>query len=302
MEDFLFSLRGLKSLSPAASTLQCHTRRGKLAEWLHGATHEYHVNVGSEPALGFTALTPTPSYFLHVRVSLFMCVWFFFFFLPPSCLRLMQNGRGIPNHPLFHAAFTFHPPSPAQFFCPSGFSEQPSDFLRLWSRRSDTLYIMACAMLKGLITLPLISLQQHQGHLIQWTCSVYHQYLSANAVIKGEDRMWMTFGSLRLSAGVLYVTSRLLRHHLWKPGEQLCRGRRVFKRRIFFLYQDKRKTAAKTLISDKKGSQNMHDFKVWSSCTDTFCITLAYSAILLVCYVSFEQIFFFFKMKHYLGI
>lgn len=119
---------------------------------------------------------------------------------------------------------------------------------------------------------------------------------------KGEDRMWMTFGSLRLSAGVLYVTSRLLRHHLWKPGEQLCRGRHVFKRRIFFLYQDKRKTAAKTLISDKKGSQNMHDFKVWSSCTDTFCITLAYSAILLVCYVSFEQIFFFFKMKHYLGI
>lgn len=184
MEDFLFSLRGLKSLSPAASTLQCHTRRGKLAEWLHGATHEYHVNVGSEPALGFTALTPTPSYFLHVRVSLFMRVWFFFSFLPPSCLRLMQNGRGIPNHPLFHAAFTFHPPSPAQFFCPSGFSERPSDFLRLWSRRSDTLYIMACAMLKGLITLPLISLQQHQGHLIQWTCSVYHQYLSANAVIK----------------------------------------------------------------------------------------------------------------------
>lgn len=52
--------------------------------------------------------------------------------------------------------------------------------------------------------------------------------------VKGKDRMWMTFGSLRLSAGVLYVTSRLQRHHLWKPGEQLCRGRHVFKRRFLF--------------------------------------------------------------------
>lgn len=33
-------------------------------------------------------------------------------------------------------------------------------------------------------------------------------------------------------------------------------------KKIFFLYQDKRKAAAKTLISDKRGSQNMHDFNV----------------------------------------
>lgn len=183
MEDFLFSLRGLKSLSPAASTFQCHTRRGKLAEWLHGATHEYHVNVGSEPALGFTALTPTPSYFLHVRVSLFMCVWFFFF--PPSFMFAFDaEWQGNPEPPTFSCCLYFSSPLSCSVFCPSGFSEQPSDFLRLWSRRSDTLYIMACAMLKGLITLPLISLQQHRGHLIQWTCSVYHQYLSANAVLK----------------------------------------------------------------------------------------------------------------------
>lgn len=156
MADVLLSLRGLESLSPAMS-LQHHTRRGKLAEWHHGATHEYHVNVGSEPALGFTALTPTPSYFLHVRVSLFMCVWFF----SPSplhvCVWCRMAGESRTTH-FFMLPLLFIPPLLLSFY-PSGFSEQPSDFLRLWWRPSDTLYIMACAMLKGLITLTLISLQ-----------------------------------------------------------------------------------------------------------------------------------------------
>lgn len=196
MANVLLSLRGLESLSPAMS-LQHHTGRGKLAEWHHGATHEYHVNVGSEPALGFTALTPTPSYFLHVRVSLFMCVWFF----PPSsllhvCVWCRMAGESRTTH-FFMLPLLFIPPLLLSF-CPSGFSEQPSDFLRLWWRRSDTLYIMPSAMLKALITLTLISLQQHQGELIHWTCWEYHQYMSLNAVIK-KDNMLMMFFSLHLS-------------------------------------------------------------------------------------------------------
>lgn len=111
-------LGALQSLSPAPS-LQCHTRRGKLAEWLHGATHEcgrHHVDAGPEPARGFTALTPTPSYFLHVRVSLFMCVWVFF--SPSFMFAFDAEWQGNPEPPTFSCCLYFSPPHPPppQFF------------------------------------------------------------------------------------------------------------------------------------------------------------------------------------------
>lgn len=278
MEDFLLSLRALKSLSPAASTFQCHTRRGKLAEWLHGATHEYHVNVGSEPALGFTALTPTPSYFLHVRVSLFMCVWVFF--SPPSFMFAFDaEWQGNPEPPTSSCCLYFSSPLSCSVFLPIWLQ-----WTALWL--SETVI----EALRYLIHLGLRNVKRAHYAPPNLTATASGSSYPMNLFgissvpvrersVKGKDRMWMTFGSLRLSAGVLCVASRLQRHHWWKPGEQLCRGRHVFKRRFFFLYQDKRKTAAKTLISDKKGSQNMHDFNVWSCCTDAFCIILAYYAI-----------------------
>lgn len=126
---------------------------------------------------------------LPLPVTFCMCGWVYLcvcgFFFPPSFMFAFDaEWQGNPEPPTSSCCLYFSSPLSCSVFCPSGFSEQPSDFLRLWSRRSDTLYIMACAMLKGLITLPLISLQLHRGHLIQWTCSVYHQYLSASAVLK----------------------------------------------------------------------------------------------------------------------
>lgn len=233
MEDFLFSLRGLKSLSPAASTLQCHTRRGKLAEWLHGATHEYHVNVGSEPALGFTALTPTPSYFLHVRVSLFMCVWFFF--LPSLlhvCVWCRMAGESRTTH-FFMLPLLFIPPLLLSF-------------LPIWLQWT-ALWLSETVIeaLRYLIHHGLRNVKRAHYAPPNLTAtasgSSYPMNLFGISSVpvrersdKGKDRMWMTFGPLRLSAGVLYVAWRLQRHHLWKPGEQLCRGRHVFKRRFFF--------------------------------------------------------------------
>lgn len=66
---------------------------------LHDATRGYwlyHVNVGWEPAVGFRVWT---EYFsIYVWVYLCVCV-----VCMHVCISsLMQNARGIPNHPVFH--------------------------------------------------------------------------------------------------------------------------------------------------------------------------------------------------------
>lgn len=101
--------------------------------WLHGATRGYglsHVNVGSKTAVGFIALTQNFSV-CFVYVWVYLCVWVVCVHVCVS--SLMQNGRGIPNHPVFHPVLTFSwhfchlSLPPTFFFWPSGFSEQTFD-------------------------------------------------------------------------------------------------------------------------------------------------------------------------------
>lgn len=97
-------------------SLQHHTSGGKLAEWHHGATHEYHVNVGSEPALGFTALTPTLSYF-------FACAGEFIYVCvvphhpPPSFMFAFDaEWQGNPEPPTFSCCLYFSSPLSCSVF------------------------------------------------------------------------------------------------------------------------------------------------------------------------------------------
>lgn len=211
-----------ESLSPAVS-LQHHTRRGKLAEWHHGATHDYHVNVGSEPALGFTALTPTPSYFLHVRVSLFMCVWFS---PPPSFMFAFDaEWQGNPEPPTFSCCLYFSSPLCCSVLAHLASVNSPRTF---WDCMMEALRYLIhhglCNVKRAHYARPHPTATASGSTYPMNLFSISPVYV-CECSDKGKDKMWMTFGPLHLScrcAARFHVCC-----HLQKPGKHLCRGRHV---------------------------------------------------------------------------
>lgn len=85
----------------AGFILWCHTAalpQKKKVGLLHRATRLCHVNVGSQPAVGFTVWAE----YFSIHVSVHLCVCVCVVCVHVGVASVMQNARGTPNHPVFH--------------------------------------------------------------------------------------------------------------------------------------------------------------------------------------------------------
>lgn len=136
---------------------------------LHGATRgygRYHVNVGSEPLVGFRVWSEYSSVYVWIYCicACMVCVWVCVVWVQ----SLMWNARESPNHPVFHLVLLL----PHSFLSSVSFSSFALSAIwprwtDLWQKCSDSSVIMVWVALMGLILFHQILLQKLHRQLRQ---------------------------------------------------------------------------------------------------------------------------------------